>query len=290
MSSIDTNQFNSFCWNISNRCNMACKFCFRELNEEELPLEDNLAILKRIKEEGLLGNKIDKITFAGGEPLNYYGIKELIKNAYLLGFNCSLVTNGYLLNENNIDEILPYLSSITFSCDSTNEYYNAEIGRENVEYLLDGEGFESAKHIFDLIPYIRSKYNEDQLKININTLVLKDVNRTYQNIDCVCNDIYTNLSKYKINKWKLLRFYALRGAAIQNKKMFEVPDDDFERIKDYYYSLSGDIMDVSIRDYKDIDNNLIISPNGLVKMSSNGTETVYDDLKVSRTQGGGRHV
>lgn len=290
MSSIDTNMYDSFCWNISNRCNMTCKFCFRELNEKELPLEDNLAILNRIYNEGLGGYPIKKITFAGGEPLGYYGIKPLIKAAHDLGFSCSIVTNGYLLNEDNMDEILPYLDQITFSCDSTSTYYNEQIGREDIDYQLEGSGIDSSKHLFDIIPKIREKYDENQLKININTLILKDENSKYQNLDNVGKDIYSKLLNYKIAKWKLLRFYALRGAAITNKNIFEVPDEDFKKIQEYYNRLSSNYLNVSIRDYEDIDNNLIVSPNGLLKKSENGVEHVYDDLKVYPTKGGGRHV
>ena len=62
------------CWNLTALCNENCVYCFRELLEKPLDLEDNLTILKKLKAIGTTS-----ITFAGGEPLLYPGVDILMR-------------------------------------------------------------------------------------------------------------------------------------------------------------------------------------------------------------------
>mgnify|MGYP003292787526 CR=1 FL=1 len=77
--------------------------------------------------------------------------------------------------------------------------------------------------------------------------------------------------------------------------MLSVPDQVFESIKDKYDGIKG-VFDVSVRDFDAIDDNLVISPRGSLKCSSDGEEEVLveDIINTSAMtlakKIGGRHV
>ena len=88
------NRIYSVCWNITEKCNENCEFCYRTL-VNDLSLEESQKIADKLIEHG-----VEKITFAGGEPLLYKGlfelsgyIKEKAPNILL-----SITTNGLLMN------------------------------------------------------------------------------------------------------------------------------------------------------------------------------------------------
>lgn len=69
--------FETASFHIVKPCNMKCKFCYATFEDmhviNQLPYEDACRILVKLKNAGM-----QKITFAGGEPLLYKHIKEVI--------------------------------------------------------------------------------------------------------------------------------------------------------------------------------------------------------------------
>ena len=276
----------SICWNITNICNMNCDFCFRDIFGADLSIEDNIKILKSLKERD-----IKKITFTGGEALLYKkgesGFLKILKKAYDMGFECRLITNGSNFYESyeykdtaiqmfnqeyRLDDILPYLKRLTFSCDRASKYENDEIGRS----LNNDSGFDSTKCISYLINEIRKKYPKDKLEIDINSVALRDINGNYYYLDEMQDLIYSN--KGNINKWKILIFYGLRGKALEKKDLYSIPKEEVKLIK-ATYSLNNPDLTVSIKDNDDMDNNLILTNNGILKKSLKGKEYDVVDLK-----------
>ena len=99
---------NSICWNITHKCNEKCEFCYRDNISEDLTFDTNKKILEEIIASGA-----KKITFAGGEPLMYDGVLELIKYAKQNGIITSLTTNSILLSDElllKLDGILDWLT------------------------------------------------------------------------------------------------------------------------------------------------------------------------------------
>ena len=78
------------CWNLTNLCNEECYFCFRELQERARAVEDNIVILNKLKNIGFT-----EITYAGGEPLIYSGLRVLLKYARSLGIKNNLITKPF---------------------------------------------------------------------------------------------------------------------------------------------------------------------------------------------------
>ena len=68
------NRLYSICWNITNKCNESCKFCYRKICDDN-SLEENKRIFDNISQI-----KIDKISFCDGEPLLYDNLFELVNH------------------------------------------------------------------------------------------------------------------------------------------------------------------------------------------------------------------
>lgn len=241
------------CWNLTNICNEDCVFCFRDLVEPAISLEDNMNILNKLSSLGVCS-----ITYAGGEPLLYKGIKDLLSYSRYLGIKNNLITNGSLLNKDNLSEYLCNVDKLTFSIDSPSEYINESNGRGKNHY----------KHIKELLPYIKREF--PNLILEINTVA---TNTDLQEVDFMFEAIGSELSFYGIKKWKISRFCPLRGHAKERKDFFNIPDDVFASIKEKYDGRRA-MFEVSVRDFDSIEENLVISPQGNFKKAINGEEEV----------------
>src|SRR5271157_2518449 len=112
-------------WHITTRCNYHCKFCFiQHLDEEITDISTIESTLVSLKEIG-----VEKITFAGGEPLLHPRIYNFTRLARDLGFTVSLQTNGRLLNHDTLKQLQPYVDWIGISIDSMLENVERELGR-----------------------------------------------------------------------------------------------------------------------------------------------------------------
>ena len=132
-------------YHLNEVCNYNCRYCFSKWDiSEKLKREQDITVrLEVLKElhhffynssainpmaELMSWNKV-RINFSGGEPMLIHKIDEIIKQAQHLGFKPSLVTNGSLLNENNLLNIAPYLVKLGISLDSPNLKTLQQIGR-----------------------------------------------------------------------------------------------------------------------------------------------------------------
>ena len=263
------------CWNLTNLCNEDCIYCFRELAETARPLEDNIDVINKLK-----GIGVTRITYAGGEPLLYKGLIDLMAYSKFLGIENCLITNGKLLTKDNLKDYLQYVDKLTFSIDSPSEYVNESSGR----------GKEHYQHIKEILPYIKEQFPHIRLEINSVT-----TNMNLKEVDFMFEAIGSELSFYGIKKWKISRFCPLRGYAKERKNLLNVPDQVFDAIKSKYDGVKG-LFEVSVRDLDAIEENLVVSPRGSLKQSINGEEVVLvDDIIRTSTDTmikklGGRHV
>lgn len=148
--------FESASFHIVKPCNMKCKFCYATFQDmhviEQLSKYDAFKILDKLKEGGL-----EKITFAGGEPLLYKHIYEVIVYAKGIGLVTSIITNGSFLSDDLLVKFKPYLDWIGLSIDSLNPETNVKIGRTN----------KNNPNYFELV----SKIKMYGYKLKINTVV-----------------------------------------------------------------------------------------------------------------------
>lgn len=150
------NLFETASFHIVKPCNMKCKFCYATFNDMQIVNQiskyDAFKILDKLKEAGL-----QKITFAGGEPLLYKWIYEVIVYSKGIGLTTSIITNGSFLSDELLDKFKGKLDWIGISIDSLKEETNVKIGRMN----------KKNPNYYELI----SKIKMSGFKLKINTVV-----------------------------------------------------------------------------------------------------------------------
>lgn len=248
------------CWNITNRCNEHCEYCFRELLQEPRSLEDNKKIVDNLVRLG-----VTSITFAGGEPLMYTDLLDLIKYAHGYNLRINLITNGSLIkisSEYSL-KLLQYLDKITFSLDSTNNAINENLGR----------GINHFEHLKAIIPHIHRVLPD--LNIEINSVVTKKYpNETNYLID----EIQNNFLYHGVRKLKVSRFDPIRGNAYLLRDEFDMTDEKFENVK--RSTMRDDLgFAIDYRDKEDIEKNYVVTPAGSLSKAINSKDIVIvDDL------------
>ena len=245
------------CWNITNSCNANCLHCFRNCTENPIPLEQNIKIVKKLK------NVVDSIGFSGGEALLYDGFLELVEKTKKMGFICSLITNGILLNKNNIENIIKNLDSITFSIEFIDDSKNASIGRGN----------NYCQHLQEVMRFIKN--------INPNFIIKVNTVITKENLTEIDN-IYNFLKEHKVDFWKLMRFCPYRQIAKANISTLAITDKDFVKLQERT-SFYTEICTV-IEDVDKIEDQLFISAGGNLCIGQNNEDimllpTLYNQSK-----------
>ena len=234
-------------WNITSKCNENCKFCFRKKCNEST-LEENKKIF-----DNLSNIKMHRLTLSGGEPLLYKDLFELVN--YIRTKNPSLIltinTNGKIIDDDIMKQIIEKFDIITFSIDSTNDTTNEKIGR-------------GKKHLDKTIKILDMCNNK--IKIKINTVVNK------YNIDDF-EEIYELIKKYSISRWKIFRFLPIRD-------IDDIASDKVEKIIDTMKLKSNMIINYNkIQEYK---TSFFIFPDGSIE--NNRLQKIGNILDTSITE------
>ena len=90
--------FETVSFHVIKPCNMGCKFCYATYNtfnvKNQLSYIDACIIVAKLAEAG-----VQKITFAGGEPMLYKHLDAVIEFAKSIGVTTSIITNGSMITE-----------------------------------------------------------------------------------------------------------------------------------------------------------------------------------------------
>ena len=234
----------SICWNITSKCNEDCKFCYRKICDDN-SLEQNKNIF-----DNLSKIKIDKLTFSGGEPLLYEHLFELVdyirsKNSNII---LSITTNGKITDDELLDRIIEKFDWLTFSLDSCNAEINEEIGR----------GKDHFPKIIKLLKMCNNRIN-----IKINTVVNKYNFNELENI-------YKNISKFNISRWKILCFWPLRKGNFY-KDIFLLDEKELKEIEEFVDNKSKENSNIQIHfnDFNEFTTSYFpIFPNGSIENES----------------------
>ena len=92
-------------WNLIRRCNLTCKHCYATSADKDFPGELNTeqvyGVLNNLKDFG-----VPVLILSGGEPLMRPDIFEISHRAKDMGFYVGLSSNGTLISQDNIQDIV----------------------------------------------------------------------------------------------------------------------------------------------------------------------------------------
>ena len=246
------------CWNITNRCNRNCKFCFRDKASNELSLDYNLQVLNNLEKLN-----VTKISYSGGEALLYEGIEKLFRASKEKGIYNKLNTNGSLLEKDNIEIFLKYIDDITISIDTVVDQENYFLGRGAFHY----------SHVCEILPIIKEKYPD--MRIEINTLL---ISTTLNGLETLYNELENKFSNL-IYRWKIIRFCPFREMSQSVIEQFQVSDDEFNNVKQKFLNKKSS-FNISFVNVDDMASKNIVSPLGILE-TGKSSQRKYLDLTKS---------
>lgn len=149
----------------SKHCNLRCKMCgytdgaagFNELDTKQVK-----DILRDCKELGL-----EDLTLSGGEPMMRNDIYDIISYAASIGVKTSMVSNGTLIDEDNVKKLIQSgLTTVIFSIEGFEETNDYIRGKGNFQKTINS--FHIIKNFEDKLDVIKagvviSKYNYKNL-------------------------------------------------------------------------------------------------------------------------------
>lgn len=192
-------------------CNFKCRYCFAHFEQHRiLSIDDWKEIILNCTQSG----RINAINFAGGEPLLYPGLMELVRFSYQLGLQCCLITNASLMDDAWIRENAGYFDTIGISVDSFTDGIMQKIGRCN--RLGDALSLESLSHRLHLIHTLYPN-----IKLKLNTVV----NRLNLEED-MANILLTH--QLPVNRWKLLKMTPFDDGGHSNAAL-AISDEEYFR-------------------------------------------------------------
>lgn len=149
----------------TNRCNLNCIHCMAEANEDKGKKELDTSKYKLLIDK-ILSVSPDSITISGGEPMVRSDFNELcnyIRVSYT--GNLSLMTNGTLISEENVDLLVRNFNNISISLDGIDE--------ESSSILRGNEAFTRAMNGIQLLKkrgFSKISASMVETKINVHLI------------------------------------------------------------------------------------------------------------------------
>ena len=171
-------------WHIDNRCNMNCRYCFCD-SSKRVDAECQIHVLRKLR------SGFEGINFVGGEPTISSRLLDLLRASRDLGFETSIVTNGYRLVKEPcyLECIAPFVGTIGISVDSLRLGTNARIGRS-----VHGNAILRREYVA-----LCKKIKDYGIKLKINTVVSRF------NLDEDFNSFYYEVKPDKIKFFQVLK-------------------------------------------------------------------------------------
>lgn len=149
---------------VTHRCNLNCVGCYSYTNDRNLRTDPSLNEIKRALDE-LVSVGVRSLIISGGEPFLRTDIADIVCYAKDVGIELvSIVSNGTILDENILDDLVQKIDMISLSFDGYNESCTPYIRKKNLfNTLLQAvELIKSRGIALQIVPTIHSK-NIDHL-------------------------------------------------------------------------------------------------------------------------------
>lgn len=227
-------QISNVCFDLTSKCNDHCKFCYRTRCTTELAEQEIIQVIAKLNKLGA-----QKISFVGGEPLTVDFLPEALSYSKSLGIKNSIVTNGLLLSE-KLSTVGDNVDWITMPLDSIHDEELENMGRSERQ--------------FERIKYILPQIKEKNIKFKINSVLSQKNIHSFK-------DTFTAALQIDFDRWKIFRFFPVRGEAKKNQEHFLISDSEFQKtvapisahniknrttianwdyLQSYYFSISPD--------------------------------------------------
>ena len=253
---VNKNYINVVNLHITDFCNFNCKHCFVKKEGKQLSLDESKKCVDKIAEFfEKTQTKEARINIAGGEPLLYPHLKELVDHIYSKHISISLITNGVYVTENMLNKFYDpkrqksKIDMIGISIDGLTKQQNTEIGR------YSGTTIPDENYYIQKCKIIKNA----GIKLKINICVGKyNVNTDFSNL----------LNETKPDRLKLLKM-SIQDMN-QESKSQEITDAEFDTFCNKYKKY-GSINENS----DDISNSyLIIDSKGCVSTENGHTSNL----------------
>ncbi|WP_343044919.1 viperin family antiviral radical SAM protein [Methanofollis tationis] len=228
-------------WHLISACNYSCRFCFaRNLGETPVSFSEGERILTRLADAGM-----EKINFAGGEPLLHPRLFDYCRAAHDLGMTVSITTNGSRLTPEQVRMERGYIDWIALSVDSASEETEVRLGR--------GDG-RHVGHCIRLSDAIR----EAGIRLKINTTVTA-LSRE--------EDMTGFIRRTDPDRWKVLQMLHIRGENDGAVADLSVTDAEFRAFADRHTGvvLRGGVLPVFESSAMIEGSYFMVTPGGRVK-------------------------
>ncbi|MFF1560939.1 radical SAM protein [Streptomyces sp. NPDC058279] len=110
-------------WSINNRCPMACQGCYNPFVTEQVTLSQAMAITDKLAAHG-----VTDLVLAGGDPLLWPPVFDVIHHATTHGIKVALDTTGYTLTADTLERLRP-LASLRLPLDGVTPAVQREFRR-----------------------------------------------------------------------------------------------------------------------------------------------------------------
>ena len=191
-------------WHILEKCNFGCNYCFahwpdsisgpevwRDMEKSKKLLIALRGLSRFYPEES---NDRIRLNIAGGEPMLLWHrgvLQKVLTEAKKLGFDLSIISNGYLINDDVVLALAPQLQILGISMDSTNTQTNKKIGRCGKNNMEKQTTPGRVKEIFRLARSINPR-----IECKLNTVV---------NAENHSEDFHDAIARIKPNRWKVFQ-------------------------------------------------------------------------------------
>lgn len=230
-------------------CNARCGFCFAKYGNSKAVIAQKEAI-QIIEQVAAVG--IQKMTFAGGEPLLYPNLKVLVRHAKQSGLTTMVVSNGLRLNSRILDEMTGFLDWVGISIDSFDLKTNLAIGRTEPGSLPMG---------YNGYIKLTNEVKERGMGLKVNTVV--NAFNIHENLASVIEFI-------EPHRWKIMKVIFNDGTNDKAKRLFDVTDEEFADFVINNRVSNSDIKVVAEPEELMRGSYLMIDPQGRLYDSLNG--------------------
>lgn len=248
-------------------CQFRCVYCYENHPKKYMNQEIKSQVINLVKREAVRGKNIS-IVWYGGEPLlDFNSIASLTKefieicNKYNVTYCASMISNGYLFNNNIIDSLKTlHIDSVQITLDGMNEIHEKRRPLMNKKKSFD-------RIIKNIIDIYNSKYTKIHLRINVDK---SNIQSAYELIE------YLSIKKLydiDINLGLMKKFGCDHNGFKLEKNLFSMKEfsDEFLKFRDKLVEFGfKKATEKMIPEYKinsctmDAPNSYVIDPDGYV--------------------------